>query len=133
MSKPIILSSNIQILGHSPFVLIYGSIIILLIIYSSEVPNSYRAFADTMLGRILIIAIVYGTVTTMGWVYGILTAMAFLLILRTSSRTILEAFNGGGAITEKKTIGNRWFVEKVLGEWPVTIETDRVATDAIDK
>jgi hypothetical protein len=42
-------------------------------------------------------------------------------------------FNGGGSITEKKTIGNRWFVEKVLGEWPVTIETDRVATDAIDK
>jgi hypothetical protein len=70
----------------------------------------------------------------MGWVYGILTAMAFLLILNGAPRDNigLEGFDGGGTVTEKKIIGKRWFVEKILGENPKKIATDKVTTTAVE-
>ena len=115
----------------SPSKLIYATLVILLIVYSSEIPRSYRTFTDSLLGRLFGIVAVYGVIETMGWVYGLLTAMAFLLLLTTAPRVSLEGFDGGGSVSEKKAIGKRWFVEKVLGENPSKIATDRVTTQAI--
>ena len=75
--------------------------------------------------------VVYGVLETMGWVYGLLTAMAFLLILTTAPRMSMEGFDGGGSVSEKRAMGRRWFVEKVLGEHPSKIATDQVKTNAI--
>ena len=119
----------------SPIKLIYGFILILIIVYSPLIPTEYRIFADSILGKIFGIAIVYGVVESLGWVYGLLTALAFLLILNGAPRTDtsgLEAFDGGGTVTEKKIVGKRWFVEKVLGEHPKKIATDKVTTSAIE-
>jgi hypothetical protein len=117
----------------SPYKLIYGFLMVLVIIYSSVIPSEYRNFADTILGRLLGIIIVYGVIQSLGWVYGLLTAMAFLIVVFGSSRLeSVEAFEGGGTINEKKIIGKRWFVEKVLGEKPKRIETDKVQTSAIE-
>jgi hypothetical protein len=119
----------------SPVKLIYGVGLVLLIVYSSVIPTEYSTFADSLLGRIFGIAIVYGVVESMGWVYGLLTALAFLLIINGAPRTEnagLEGFDGGGTVTEKKIIGKRWFVEKVLGEHPRKIATDKVITSAIE-
>ena len=119
----------------SPIKLIYGFILILIIVYSPLIPTEYRIFADSILGKIFGIAIVYGVVESLGWVYGLLTALAFLLILNGAPRTDtsgLEAFDGGGTVTEKKIVGKRWFVEKVLGEHPKKIATDKVTTTAIE-
>jgi hypothetical protein len=69
----------------------------------------------------------------MGWVYGILTALAFLLIINGApSNFVAGTFDGGGTVTEKKIIGKKWFVEKVLGENPKKIATDKVTTTAIE-
>lgn len=118
----------------SPAKLIYGFLLVLLIVFSPEIPFEYRTFADSLLGKIFGVAIVYGVIETMGWVYGILTAMAFLLVLNGAPRdnTGLEGFDGGGTVTEKKIIGKKWFVEKVLGENPKKIATDKVTTSAIE-
>jgi hypothetical protein len=119
----------------SPATLIYGALLIILIVYSSVIPGEYRTFADSLLGRVLGVAVVYGVVETLGWVYGLLTAIAFLLIINGASRidtTMLEAFDGGGTVSEKKTIGKKWFVERVLGENPTKIATDRVTTTAVE-
>lgn len=115
----------------SPVKLIYGVLLVLVIVYSPEIPADYRVFADSLLGRILGIAVVYGVIETLGWVYGLLTAMAFLLIL-TGAPRFFEGFDGGGTVTEKKIVGKRWFVEKVLGEEPKKIATDKVTTTAIE-
>jgi hypothetical protein len=115
----------------SPSKLIYGVLIVLLITYSSEIPTAYRSFADSLLGRVFGVCIIYGVLETMGWIYGLLTALAFLLLITGASRASLEGFDGGGSVSEKKTIGKRWFVEKVLGENPSTIATDQVKTNAI--
>lgn len=119
----------------SPAKLIYGALLIILIVYSSVIPSEYRTFADSLLGRVLGVTIVYGVVETLGWVYGLLTAIAFLLIINGASRintSMLEAFDGGGSVSEKKTIGKKWFVERVLGENPTKIATDRVTTTAVE-
>jgi hypothetical protein len=119
----------------SPAKIIYGILLILIIVYSSVIPTEYRIFADSLLGRVFGIVIVYGAIETLGWVYGLLTALAFLLILNGTPRntlSTLEAFDGGGSVSEKKIVGRRWFVEKVLGETPRKIATDRVTTSAIE-
>ena len=132
----VINSINLFIMNmDSPATLIYGALLILLIVYSSVIPSEYRAFADSLLGRVFGVAIVYGVVETLGWVYGLLTAIAFLLIINGATRidtSMLEAFDGGGTISEKRTIGKKWFVERVLGENPTKIATDRVTTTAVE-
>jgi hypothetical protein len=129
--------SSFQILMmnlDSPAKLVYGFVLILLIVYSPLVPTEYRIFADSLLGRIIGIAIIYGVIESLGWVYGLLTALAFLIILNSAPRnsSMFEGFDGGGTVSEKKIVGKRWFVERVLGEHPKKIATDRVTTSAIE-
>jgi hypothetical protein len=118
----------------SPAKLIYGFILILIIVYSPLISTEYRIFADSLLGKIFGIAIVYGVIESLGWIYGLLTALAFLLILNGAPRYVntMEGFDGGGTVTEKKIVGKKWFVEKVLGENPKKIATDKVTTTAIE-
>jgi hypothetical protein len=140
MSAPILqqggVVSSIQLLIaniDSPIKLLYGLSLILLIVYSSVIPSIYRKFANSLLGRVFGIGLIYGVTESLGWVYGLLTGMAFLLLLLNSSDPISNEgfYSGGGTVTEKKRIGKRWFVEKVLGETPFKIATDKVTTSAI--
>lgn len=110
----------------SPEKLIYGVILILIIVYSSEIPSEYRIFADSILGRVFGIAIIYGVVQTLGWVYGLLTAMAFLLVINGASR-----FTEGFSTTKKKIVGGKWMVEDILNEKPYEIDNEPVVTNAI--
>jgi len=114
----------------SPAKLLYGFVMVVLIVYSTLIPSEYRSFADSMLGRVFGIAVVYGVVEGMGWVYGLLTALAFLLLINGAPKPS-EGFDGGGSVSEKKSIGNRWFVERVLGECTQKIATERVNTTAL--
>jgi hypothetical protein len=119
----------------SPAKLLYGFVLILVIAYSAQIPTEYRVFTDSLLGRVLGIAILYGVVHTFGWVYGLLTALVFVLILQSAPRVnrSLEGFDGGGGVAEKRVVrGKRWFVEQVLNEDPKKIATDRVTTSAIE-
>jgi len=95
----------------SPTKLIYGVILILIIVYSSVIPSEYRLFADSLLGRVFGIGIIYGVIQTLGWVYGLLTALAFLLVLNGYR---IEGFDG--SITSYKGSGDTWYVEKVLNK-----------------
>lgn len=116
----------------SPYRLLYGAALVLVIVYAPLIPTDIRRFADSILGRIVMVGAVYGVIQTLGWVYGLLTAMAFLVLLQGISRSpLLEGFDGGGTVSEKRRMGRRWFVERVLGEHPEKIATDRVMTSAV--
>ena len=109
-----------------PAALLFGTILILAIVYAPLVPASFRMFADTLLGRVFGIAAVFGITHQFGWIYGALSLLAFLLILSSAPR-LHEAFTDGG-VAVKETRGPRWFVERMLGERPAAIQTDRVET-----
>ena len=117
----------------SPGKFIYGVVLVITIVYSSLIPSEYRIFADSMLGRVFGIVIVYGVVETMGWLYGLLTALAFLLIINgaPSDHLPTEGFEGGGTVSQKSRVGRRWFVEQVLNENTKAIATDRALTHAV--
>jgi hypothetical protein len=118
---------------ESPPKLVYGVLLALLIVYSSVVPDGVRLFADTLLGRLFGILWIYLTVEGLGWLFGLFTALAFLMVIYLSPRDphspFTEGFHGGGGgVVEKERIGKRWFVERVLGEHPVAISTEKVTT-----
>jgi hypothetical protein len=112
----------------TPLKLVSTSLLILIIVYSSVVPMKYKDLANSMIGRALSVAIVYGVTVYLGWIHGLLTALAFLLVLHGGHLVSNEGFDGGGTVSEKKVVGNRWWVEKVLGEVPSSIAIDRVMT-----
>jgi hypothetical protein len=113
-------------LVESPYKLVYGSALVLLIVYSSVIPIQYKQFADSILGRIIGVSGVYVTIHYLGWVYGLLTALAFLLLLH-GGVTVNEGFE---SVQKKTKGGKRWFVETVLGKRTSAIEVDRVTTHA---
>lgn len=119
----------------SPAKILYGICIVVMIVYSSLIPSEYRMFADSILGRIFGIAIVYGIVESVGWIYGLLTALAFLLVIngapQSPSYRATEGFEGGGTVSQKDPMGGPWYVEKVLHENTKKIATDKVTTSAI--
>ena len=127
MSLP---SLSLAPLLQSPLSVVYAVLLALLIVYSSLVPNDVRLFADSLLGRILGILWVYLAVEGLGWLFGLFTALAFLMILYLSARPSVstEGFHGSSGVVEKERIGRRWFVERVLGEDPVAISTEKVTT-----
>ncbi len=117
----------------SPYKLLLGALLVLVIVYASAVPVEIRQFMDSMVGRVVGIGIVYGIVHSFGWVYGLLATMAFLIVIQGAPRLeYVEGFSGGGSINQKTIVGKKWFVEQVLGENPKKIETDRVQTTAIE-
>lgn len=124
------LSSLSPLIDSRPKI-VYGVIVLLLIVYSSVVPSRIRSFADTVLGRLLGMVWIYLSIELFGWIHGLLTAIAFLLILYLSPHASgLEGFHGGPVI-EKERIGKRWFVEKILGEDPSAIHTEKVVTQPV--
>jgi hypothetical protein len=117
----------------SPYKLLLGFILILIIVYAPYVSIEIRQFIDSMIGRVTGIGIIYGIIHSFGWIYGLLATLAFLIVLQSAPRLeYVEGFNGGGSINQKKVIGKKWFVERVLGENPKKIETDKVQTSAIE-
>lgn len=116
---------------QSPLKLVYGVSLALLIVYSSLVPDRIRVFADTLLGRIIGILWVYLAVEGLGWLFGLFTGLAFLMMIYLSPHSpfsSVEGFHDASGVVEKERIGRRWFVEKVLGENPVAISTEKVTT-----
>lgn len=109
----------------SPFRIVYGAILALIIVYSSLLPESIVSFVDSPIGRMLSLGVVYLTATRISWTYGLLAALCVLIILRSSIQSDQEGFFGGST---KPRIGKRWFVEKVLGEQPQMISTEKVIT-----
>ena len=110
--------------------IIYGILLVILIVYVGELPMSIRTTLDTMGGRAIAIVAVLGTLRYVGWVYALLLSIAFVLIIDSATREVNEGF----LTLERKKVerpSDRWFVEKVLGERTVAIETDNVITQPV--
>lgn len=105
-------------------------LLILGITFFHTIPQAYANQADTFIGRLLILALLYITVEMGGWLHGILLAIFFALVLSISTRNKVEGFKSDQEIRivpEKKL----WFVEETLKERPIAIEDEKVKTLAV--
>ncbi len=112
----------------SPIKVIYGLLICILIIFPSNISVEYRAYADTFFGRLVGIGATVLTIKYLGWMYALLVVLAYLVVLHGAPRLVEEGFNGQ---IIKQAVGHRWYVERVLGENPEAIETEKVTTNAV--
>lgn len=112
--------------GNYPIEILFGLILAVLVVYAGQIPLPYRDFMDSMTGRIIGIVGVLSVVQWCGWMYGLLAALAYLVVLHTVPRA--EGFTSQ---IVKETIGRRWYVERVLGERPELIDTEKVTTTVV--
>ncbi len=142
-------SSLLSVPLDSPPKLLYGLVVVLLIVFVDQVPAYVRDVADSFLGRLIGIGAVVAASLQLGWSYGLLTAVAVLLVMHGARRlsavadremdtSPLMAVLGVGGPAEgfqsqqvAEAIGNRWYVERVLGERPVGIVTTTAETMAV--
>lgn len=130
ISNPLdVLLRNIDTVPH----IIYGLLAIVIVSYADQVYPSVSNLADTALGRLLGIAAVLAVNHFMGFSYSLLTALALLIVLHASSRlsAIGVGVDGFEDVRRYDTIGTRWFVERVLGERPKEIITEKAKTSAV--
>lgn len=120
-------SVHLPALLDAPLQIVYGVVLLLLIVYGGEVPDGVRLFADSVLGRVLGVAWLFITVECLGWLFGLFVALAWLSVVYLSPRARGQGVEGFEVI-EKERRGRRWFVERVLGEHPVAISTEKVTT-----
>jgi hypothetical protein len=111
--------------------LLYGFLVILAIVFIDQVPAGLGRHADTALGRVLGIAAVGAVTHYLGYSYGLLTAVAFLLLVHISPRLAATGMDGFEDLASKDAVGTKWFVEQVLGENPMAIQSDRATTAAV--
>ena len=122
-----------------PWRIVVGFLIVFVIAYADRISANLSTRSHislrSLFGRLIGIIIVISLITYVGWVYGLLGAIAILLIMREDD-TVEEREKGVTTeqftdLVVKARQGNKWFIEKVLGEEPILIEEDRVETSAV--
>ncbi len=95
--------------------------LISLIVFSGHIAPAYRQHLDTIYGRLIAVVIALLVTDFGGWPMGILTVIAILILMPT---TVSEGFS----LENKKrtTDKNRWFIERIMGEKPLEIDSDQV-------
>ncbi len=109
---------------------LFLGLLVLGITFFNTIPKVYADQADTFIGKLLLLLLLYITVEMGGWLHGILLAIFFALVLSISTRNKVEGFKSDQEIRmvpEKKL----WFVEETLKERPVAIEDEKVKTIAV--
>ena len=129
---------NIRTVLHFPGTVLT---VIVLIISGAFIESTSRKsleMLDNVFGKILSFIIPIGLAYALDWQTGLLAAVvALILFARLQRDDIEEGFlNGTGSdsVQSTKIVSNthRWFVEKVLGEMPVAISSDRIQTKRYD-
>ena len=118
---------------HSKTIDIYVmSALVLTIVFVKEFPLKIRAYAGTILGKIVLFFATLVIADQYSWVSGLLMAVLSLLLLSLGPRTVAEGFqspytNNVKLVTNKE----KWCVEKVFKENPLAIQEDGVNTKQI--
>ena len=92
-----------------------------LIVFSGHVAPAFRQHLDTVYGRLVAVILALLLTDFGGWPMGLLAVMAILILMPI---TVNEGFIAENV--KKTTDNNRWFIERVMGEKPSEIDSDRV-------
>ena len=122
---------NGQQADHSTlFMGVLGTILGVWTCFTDKVPAEIRLQLSSTIGRVFCIALLYAVYTFLGFLPALLFTMA--IALTWSNRPLSKPVEGFlSSIKRTPVQGNRWFVERVLGENPEEIREDRVDTDSV--
>jgi len=104
-------------------------------VYAEGFSPAVLRFADSIVGRMLLFALVFAVASYGGWVLGLLAAVFAARLFHYVPR-IEEGFMSEfevRAIPEdaKKHEVHRWFNEKIMGEHPYLYESDVIESEAV--
>ena len=112
------------------FMGVFISILIVWTCFTDKVSAKIRYQLSSTAGRLLSVATLYALYTFFGFVPALLFTMA--IALTWSNRPLSKPVEGFlSSIKQTPVEGKRWFVERVLGEYPEEIREDRVDTDSV--
>lgn len=115
----------------SPIALYIMVGLFLAITFVKQIPESLRAQAGTLLGRLFLFSLTVAIGQFYSWTNGLLMAVLSLLLLSLSPRS-LEGFQPWSPVSFKRVeTVKKWFSEQVLKENPIAIEEETVKTQAI--
>ena len=105
----------------------------LFVAYADKIPPVWRWQLSTVLGRTLLLLLLYIVFLIGGWIPALLFGIGIGLLwanrpLAKPVGTLTEGFQN---MKETEVHGDRWFVEKVLEENPRLIIEDRKSTRAV--
>jgi len=113
----------------APLNMYVGLALVLGITYVRQIPEAFRAQANTLVGRLFLFILVILIADMYSWTYGLMMTLFTVLLLSVSPR--IEGFQSSDKDIKFVTLKKRWFIEEVLHENPIGIEEDKVSTAAI--
>ena len=130
---------NIHKVTHCPATVVTVMGLLVAGAFAETAPRKTLGFLDNQLGHALFFIVPVIIAVLLDWATGLLAAVICLIVFARLQRSNesdddVEGFASGTNIHDSvqttKLISNphRWFVEKVLGEMPVAISSDRIQT-----
>ena len=112
---------------ESPIHIILYFIFAIAVIYVSQIPDRYKYYGNNTILRILFFSMIVGTCKYISYIHSLLLAL-FVVLYISFTPGMKEAFEDLRIVAKKE---GRWWDEKVLGEDPELMETEKVRTEAI--
>ncbi len=115
MSSPF--GMTVRDINNNLFPVVLTLALLVGITFVNIVPSSWRAFADSLPGRLVIVAVIFSTYQIAGWPSAVLATVLALLLLVGGSG-VKEGFATAGGLAQGK-------VPKELAEGFATINVDK--------
>jgi hypothetical protein len=127
--------TNTHSVLHWPLTVLSVAGLVILGSFIEIAPRKSLDFLDNILGRSLFFIFPFLITILTDWSTGLLSAVVSLIIFaRLQKQDSSEGFSdtSDGMDNSTKIISNshRWFIERVLGESPLAISSDRITTSA---
>lgn len=112
---------------ETPIHIILYIVLMTSIIYVNQIPDGYKYYGSNMLLRLAFFGTALAICKYVSYVHGMLFAM-FVVLYISFTPGIKEAFEDLRIVARKE---RKWYDEKVLGEEPELMETEKVITEAV--
>jgi hypothetical protein len=128
--------TNTHSVLHSPVTILSVVGLLVIGVFSEIAPRKSLEFLDNIFGSLLFFISPFVFAILLDWPTGLLAAVVSLIVFaRLQKQDYTEGFSDALDGTEQSTkiISNphRWFIEKMMGERPLAISSDRVITTSV--
>ena len=112
---------------QSPIHMILYAVLFIAIVYVSHIPKNLTKYSANIFVRFILFGLIVLTNNYISYMHSLLLAL-FIVLFLSFSPGFIESFEDLRIVAKKEV---RWFDERVLGEDPELMETEKVATQAI--